>query len=355
VKISDIIRDGLRFCSAQVWRVEGREKESGALLSMLYSGPDTQYEYIRDRIFGDANVDKKFLRRLPVPMINKVLRSANCSLAVIAAPRWGLSIMEVPGDVCVPWWIDSEIDCQVVLGSGKTKGLQNDLRKIRKNNFHFTIANTAQDVEFFYKRIYRPTIDSSHGAAALPSSFQKKLKQFMSGKAELLFVMKDTERVGGVLIDFRDKLPVLRDIGVLDGAREFKNLGVMTAADYFGVEHLQSKGYLKVSMGLSRCFVDDGVFNYKQKWRPRFFGPSSGAFLFRVLKLDQASRAFFMFFDCIAESKGELRRTRFMHDGACDGGSNRHSKGPTEIRGISATQWYGLSGDIPLRCSEDSL
>ncbi len=345
----EIFRDGLRFFSAPVWRFEGVESNSGARLSTLVSGPEKQLEYVLYRIYGDGAVEKAYLGRKPVPAIGEMLRRTNCSLAVVAAPRYALSAIRKPGDICIPWWIDSEIECDPILGSGNTRSLKSDLRKIRTNGLSYTIANTADDLSFFYRHIYEPSIRASHGNSALMSSPRKRLRQLAKKMAHLLLVKSGSNTVGGLLIDFRKHTPAYRDVGVLEGDPQLMKLGVVSAAAYFGVEYLKSIGHHNFRMGLSRCFLDDGALTYKRKWRPTFVCPSTNGFLFRVRELNAASRSLFLSTECITTIRGRLFRTSF-ESAAINTGSTAGKTGRISVlKGIERTIRYDVSGRLPVR------
>ena len=85
---------------------------------------------------------------------------------------------------------------------------------------------------------------------------------------KLLQVMRDNQFLAGVAIDFNGDDPTLRDSGVLNGSSEIKKTGAISASYLFAMNYLASKGYSSVSFGLSRSFLDDGVLNYKRKFRP---------------------------------------------------------------------------------------
>ncbi len=145
IEIVEDFKNALRLFSTRTWRITGLEKESGQQMSIVYCGSDKHIEYISGKVFG-ANVDnKELIGRRPIMTIDRMLREWDCSIAIVTAPRWALSVIRKHGDLCIPWWIDCEIDCRSALGGGHTKSLQNDLRKIRKNELYFEKANQVED------------------------------------------------------------------------------------------------------------------------------------------------------------------------------------------------------------------
>ena len=273
------------------------------------------------------------------------MRLLDCDLAVMAGEHSSLVDLACQESLQVPWWVNAEIDCEAVLAGRNSKALRKDIRKIEKNALYVGSPRSSEDVQYFYDRMYLPTIQQSHGDAALPSSTEIRRRQIQSNDAELVLVMHDETAIGGTVIDYRHGVPALRDIGVLDGDNKYKNQGVITAANYFAIQKLADLGHQKVSMGLSRCFVDDGVFAYKTKWRPKFFADSRDDFLMTFNTLSNATRAFLVSSDCIVDKNGELQRVRFASSDTSQDLERYRPVAATAIEGIEKTIWFDVAGD----------
>ena len=339
------IREGLRSFAPRIWQTIGHEKNTGELLNILYAGPESQLPFIATKAFGNNGIERKYLGRRTVFVLDDLLHDFGASFAVLAAPRRYLSLLHRPNDVCVPWWIDCRFEIGKTLGSGKKRSLANDLRKVRNAELAYSMASTDEEFHRFYDRMYQPTIQAAFGEAALPSSREDRLKQLQSGQAELLFVEHAGDRVAGLTLDLRNRnLPVLRDMGVTDGNRDLLKLGAITATILFGLRHLEARGFHSASLGLSRCFLNDSVLAYKRKWQPTFEAPSADGFLFRISALNKASRGFFVANPCITEGRKGLRRTRFIVDQ-----SHTTTTQLPNLNGIPSTVDYDISGSLPAR------
>ena len=340
------LKSATRAYSCPVWRVSGTEKAGGLPISVLFYGAIRQNNYLINKLMAPEGVEREYVGRKAMHSVESHLASHDCSLAVMNGSQYVLDRLRQPGDLIVPLWVEAEIDCDRILGGQVSPTLRREIRKIEDRGLTARQAFDDQDIEFFYRQIYLPTIRNSHQDAALPSSIAKRKKMIADGTAELLLVEQDGDRVGGVLLDYRGTIPSLRDTGVLHGDRKYMKQGVITAGNYFSVQHLCRKGFNSISFGLARGFVSDGVFNYKTKYSPRVFCGSEDAFLFRAPRLDDAARSVFRTLDCFTETRHGLALTRFA-DGKAKADSKDRS-GIKYVRGLAAHAWYELSGERPV-------
>jgi hypothetical protein len=349
------IGDALRLFSAPTSIIDGIEQHSRRKMKVLYAGCAKHRDFIATKIFGSQIERISDTGRKPILFADREVANTSADVFVATGPTSQLLTIRRESDLCIPWWIDCTVSATEIINGPRSRGLQRDLGKVRKNDLRYEKADSEEDVRFFYDRIYTPTVLQSHGKEALPSSLASRLAQWASGKAELLKIYQNKDVIGGVMIDLRDEVPSLRDIGVLDGDRSLKNMGVVTAANFFGIEHLARQGYDEVGMGLSRCFLDNGVLQYKLKWRPVFREPSRGGFLIRIPALNEASRAFLNSLDCISMSSTGLVRARFeaFEDGTYIG----HEKpgNPSVVHGVARSRWYDISGYQPQFVPNDAM
>lgn len=338
----------LRFLLPRMWYIEGTEKTTGERLAFIWCGSDKQQEYMVSRIFGSGNIDKKCIGRRPVMLLDRLQGSYNCCLAIVAGPKQILSVVRREEDICVPWWIDAELDIDDAQESaGRPKSLRDDLRRVRKNQLGFKIIKDAENYKFFYDRVYLPTITASHGAAALPSSFAERWSEIESGVAEVMFVTMNKKPIGGLVLNYQNEVPALRDLGILDGNKEMLKTGVIAAAYYFAMQHLKDKGFSRVCLGLSRCFLNDGVLTYKQKWKPTLMETSQESFMFRVSSLCKASRGFFRSSSFIAEQEGSFHFAFFAANDEDARANHSQLARLSSIYGIDAHSSIDLSGHRP--------
>ena len=342
------LRSAVRFLLPQMWYIEGPEKTTGESLALIWCGSRKQQAYMISRIFGTAKTEQKRIGRRPIMLLDRLQESHKCCLAIVAGPQQILSAVSRDEDFCVPWWIDAELDLDEAQESmGRPKSLKDDLRRVRKNRLGFTVTKDAANYKFFYDRFYLPTITASHGSAALLSAFEERWKEIESGRAEVMFVTMDERPIGGLILNYRNEIPALRDIGILDGNKEVLKTGVITAANYFAMTYLKEKGFERVCLGLSRCFLNDGVLSYKQKWKPTLMETSQESFMFRVSRLCKASRGFLRSSSYVAEQDGGFHFAFFAANDEDARANQSQLTRLSSIYGIDAYSSIDVSGQRP--------
>jgi hypothetical protein len=345
--ILENVRESLRFLYPRFWLIEGVEKRSGDPLSLIWCGPGRQRAMISSRIFGDGDTNRRYIGRHIPARLDSLRRKHNCALSVIAAHRDMLSRFATEGDYVVPWWIGSESEIDAENGVVHTKPVKRLLRSIRSNEFSYDVDNSATTFRYFHEKMYLPTIVASHGEAALPSSVDDRLSQLSAGDIELLVIKIGTKPVCGIVLDYRGETPALRDIGVIGADRELQRKGAIGAAYVFSFKYLASNGFAKASLGHSRCFLDDGILNFKQKWRPVLTEPSCECFLLGVFKLDNASRSVLRASSFVSGDTDDLQFVFFSanEDDEQDNAAKR--KRLSSIYKVTKAASVDISGEFP--------
>ena len=343
-----ILGRAVRFLLPQMWYIEGPEETTGESLALIWCGSRKQQAYMINRIFGTSAIEQRRIGRRPIMLLDHLQESHNCSLAIVAGPQQILSFLSREEDFCVPWWIDAELDLDEAQESmGRPKSLKEDLRRVRNNQLGYTVSKDAANYRYYYDRFYVPTITGSHGAAALLSSFDERWQEIDSGGAEVMFVTMDEKPIGGLILNYRNEIPALRDIGILDGNKEILKTGVISAAHYFAMTHLKEQGFERVCLGLSRCFLNDGVLTYKQKWKPTLMESSQESFMFRVSRLNNASRSFLRSSSYVAEQDGGIHFAFFAANDEDARANESQLTRLSSIYGIDAYSSIDVSGQRP--------
>jgi hypothetical protein len=181
----------------------------------------------------------------------------------------------------IPDWISCEIDLCSDIGSRSLsrKTLKNNLRKIKKSNFSYSISKDPVDFHFFYYNMHLPYISERYGSSAIIQSYQEMKKSFKNG--ELLQVKEGRKNVAGVIIDYKimNDMPRTTKLGVLRGDFQLVKKGALIALYYYTIQYLKEKKYDKLSLGLTRAFINDGVLLHKLNWGAKIVCETSQAFL----------------------------------------------------------------------------
>lgn len=309
--IRENLRGFARQFGAEFHIASGQERTSGQQLCFLWSGSKRQFAYFGSRIFESGTARTRRIGRRPLAMAAALAASHGCSMSIVLIPRLYAPLLKGGSDICLPLWVDCEVELCEERTYATCASLRDDLRKIRKYDLTWTSAESESEIHHFYERIYWPTVTSSHGAAVLPASREKRLRQYARGDIDLVNVVFDGNVVAGVTIDYRDRIPALRDVGVLDGSPEIKKMGAITAANLFAMDFLTERGHSCVRFGLSRSFLDDGVLNFKRKFMPVVTDGSGECILLAIRELNAPVRSLLRASACITWQDGKLCRTYF--------------------------------------------
>jgi len=339
------LRRIIRFFAAEYFVVRGAEKGSDSPVSVLWSGTQQQLAYFQDRIFGCNSVAISRVGRRPMVLTDSLMTQFDCSFCVIILKQQFVSLLRRPRDFCLPLWVHCIVPLNDEREYAKSDSLREDLRHIRNAKLSWKLSEKLDDFDFFYENIYVPTITASHGRSALPASYENRLHKFRSGTMKLLQVTRDDQFVAGVTIDFENDVPTLRDSGVLNGSPEIKKTGAMSATYLFAMDYLASKGYPNVCFGASRSFLDDGVLNYKRKFRPVISTGSDDDVLMRIHSLDEPTRSMLRDSPCLTWQDRKLHRTYFRDPSENHSEhQNRKNRGDWRF-GIDAESVFDVSGD----------
>ncbi|MGB5706868.1 MAG: hypothetical protein WBM41_08545 [Arenicellales bacterium] len=348
------LRRAIRLFAAKFFVVTGKEKGSDSLVSVLWSGTEQQLAYFQDRIFGCNSVTLTRVGRRPMVLTDRLMKRFDCSFCVIVVEQQFLSLVRRHGDFLLPLWVSCDVPLNDEREYAKSASIRDDIRHINDNKFTWKLSDKRDDFDYFFEKIYIPTITTSHGRSALTASYENRLHKFKSGTMELLQIMHEDKFLAGVAIDFDGDLPTLRDSGVLNGSPQIKKSGAISATYLFAMDYLASKGYSNVSFGLSRSFLDDGVLNYKRKFRPIITTGSNDSVLIRIRSLDEPTRSMLRDSPCITWQGQMLQRTYFRDP--TEGLSERQSR---KIRGkwrfgIDAESVFDVSGDALIELTTHS-
>ena len=310
--LSKSIRTGARFLAAPYYVVTGIEKNANTRMDIVWSGPNEHLAYLIKRIFEPESSEIKYVGRHMLPRLDSLLARFGCDIAMVIAPHIVVSRIALTHDISLPLWVDTSVELNDKQPLPQTRDIKRSLKRFADNGCTWKMSSSPTDVRYFFDSIYLPTIHSSHGDSALPASLDDRLTIVKNGRAELMQVFQKDQCIAGLIIDFRNQVPALREIGVLNGSHELKQQGIIPSLNYYAFEHLRLKGFGVVSLGLSRPFLDDGVLQFKRKFRPEISATADECLLFRIRKKTASVRSMLCASPCFAYHKNRLARTFFQ-------------------------------------------
>jgi len=310
--LSKTLRVGARLLAAPYSVISGVEPGSNQTLDILWSGPEEHRAYLSQRIFRDKPSTARTIGRHSLLSVDALLDRHNCQMSLVVGPR-SLMLRSMPDtDMQLPLWVTTEVPIDNDSLIRQSRDVRTSVKRFQKNGYDWNITSRPGDMRAFFDSIYLPTIQKSHGAAALPTSVSDRLKQLERGDVELLQVLLDGKSIAGLIIDYRHTTPALREIGVLDGSKTIKRTGVIPSLNYFAFEHLGAHGYETASLGMSRCFLNDGVLQFKRKFGTAVSDGSLETIFMRIPTLTPALRSMLCANPCFSWRDKNLVRTFFQ-------------------------------------------
>ncbi|MFF5985051.1 GNAT family N-acetyltransferase [Streptomyces olindensis] len=156
-----------------------------------------------------------------------------------------------------------------------SKGAKRDFRQqYRKHAWEFGAERDPSWFDFFYDRIYRATMIQRYGDHARTESRDSAYEcLFRSGA--LFHLSMDGERVGGHLCHWDPGSGVLtsRLLGVLDGAEEYYEAGVLKVMYFLLMEWAAENGVRRLDFQGTEAFLSKGTYQMKRRFGTRVILP----------------------------------------------------------------------------------
>lgn len=306
-------REHLARYRPQVWRLEGRERASGAPLAILFAGQIENKNYLANLAFADSPADQALGRRwlwALLPPVGK-RESDGVDLRIIelyeSQRRW----LRRRFQFFVPIWIGGEVDLPSrVARQQNSKNSKEDLRRMRKNETTYEVTRDPEAFEDFYSNMYLPYIKNRYGNRAFSMSHDEMAGIY--GHSDLFFVKVRGERVAGQILLYENDRVRAWSIGVKDGDSSYVKAGAIKALDYLLFQHLAERGYKALHMGASRPFLLDGVLRYKRRLGLRVIDHTARYFSLSFSVGSAGANAFAANNPFIYESGGAYRGALFI-------------------------------------------
>lgn len=252
--------------------VQGRLKASGSDCQCLFVMPrDTEVEYyLLEKLFGNdwSKFDQRriwirqacqYARQLPVGI----------DFCVAALPlnwtRMFAPLTDFRTHLYLRQTIDLTGDWTEIKGRFRSKSKRTDFNKFsREQQFRIRISHDEADFEFFYHRIYLPHIQKFGKAAKVLSAAFMRNKYFVPGF--LILIEDEGIAVAGALITVEGDTMHCQSDGVVDGDPALVKRGMLSALYVASLRYAKERNVRTVDLGLSRPFLNDGVYRHKRAW-----------------------------------------------------------------------------------------
>ena len=297
----------------QAWRLEGRERVSGAPLVIVFAGQLENKNYLAHLAFADSPAERalgaRWLWALLPPKEKR--KSDGVDVRIVELYESQRRRLGKRFQFFAPIWIGGEVDLQrAVARRQRSKKARYFLRQLQKNETTYEVTRDPKAFEDFYSNMYLPYIRNRFGDRAFPMSHEDMVGKL--GSSELFFLTVNGERVAGDILLYEDNGVRAWSTGVKDGDPSHVKAGAMRALDYLRTQYLTERGYKALHMGGSRPFLLDGVLRHKREIRVRLSNHAERYFSLSPTAGAAGAAAFVANNPFIYESQGTYRGALFI-------------------------------------------
>jgi len=279
--------------------IEGKEKGSRENLRALILGKDRTLSYFSELIYsGEPSKEDLGKGMIWKPLSKIRTAQKKPDLILVEVDKFYASIFERQKFALLPQWIPFILDISMflpkIMKMIKNRSLENNLRKMSRQNYSYELTQDADKFDLFYHHMYSPYAVMRYGKSSWVFSYRHMRNLLEKGK--LLLVKKDDDYQAGALLLERGKSLFSHSIGVRDGNSQYVEQGIQTALYYFTIIWAKERGYERIDFGYCRPFLQDGVFIYKKRWgmalENRNRSMNLGIFALKICRFSQSVRSF---------------------------------------------------------------
>ncbi len=274
------------------WYITGQEITSNQKLSILYSGTEINKNYFTGLAF-DHSCRETYIGKRCTWNIQRIARSRNydSALLVVEGQESPRTSAKVRNSFFIPLWLHGKVDSSVDIAEFLKNGsLKSDVRRIRKNGLEYEISKKESQFDNFYYTMYKPHVTKAHGSTATVQNYNVMKEEFKN--CELLLIKKDNEYIAGILLVYKENEASMWSLGIKNADSQYVRDGAIGALFYYSVQYLKERGFDKIEFGLSRPFFNDGVLQYKMKWKQEIVGCSDRGFIMHALSITPGVKGF---------------------------------------------------------------
>jgi hypothetical protein len=302
-----------RFCKLvrpTQWILSGNEISSEKYLAIKYIGNEIDKQFWGELIFGkyfhEECIGRAWFWQI-IALTDKKIKKY--SLLIIGIPKI-LRLLFQTNFFYIPCWIQNVIyTSEKKLLSFKSHSLKMDIKKIKKNQYEFSVTKDHKEFENFYYNMHVPFIRQQHGKKAVLMEYD-----FLKNKlneCELLLISKNKENIAGVLIHYHKGEALLWIAGIKNANIDYFKKGITGTLYYFPIIHCIEKGIKKINLGGTKPFFKNGIFQYKKKWAPEIAYPSYTGFLLKQTRVSASANSFFINNPFISHDKSGVNCSLF--------------------------------------------
>jgi hypothetical protein len=239
-----------------------------APISLLLFGQRASYDYLLEKWFGSnwtARPEKEWTFSEAARLH---LRQTDAQVVLAPATPWTARLFSRKGWTILPFWVDCclslEPSVETVLGA-ISRTLRQEMRATEALGYTLEYSDGKDDLEVFWTQMHLPTIRGRHGVHGILAELSQGQELLQNGRFMKLY--RGKEWVAGGLMVHRAQELWFAKLGWLQGDQDLLRAHVVNLLYRGAIRYAAESGYRRINLGGCRGFLDDGIFQYKMKWR----------------------------------------------------------------------------------------
>lgn len=267
-------------------------------------------------------------KRVSATITGRDLRSGTTALPDADIVIVGTSAYQVPrlpataslvAPMRVHFVVDIDVDAQQLRRRISERERWQFSRNVRRYGWVWHAVEDPAWFDFFYDRMYRPTMHKRHGQRERTESKGSSYEcLFRTGR--LFALCENGERIAGALCHWNRTSHVLtlRLLGVLDGSEEYLDRGVFKAVYHFLIAWAADNDIRQFDLQGTEPFLSKGTYQWKRRLGTRVILPPNhfGAkrLWLHVRRDTPAVRDFLVSNPILAEAPDRTLEAVYFHD-----------------------------------------
>jgi hypothetical protein len=228
---------------------------------------------IYDELFAETDLGRHWLWALPA-----LGRSHGCAFVLFRTPRDRVALARrflrrAEGQAFyLPLYVTLTVDIANEAALLRSNSVQQDVRKITKEGFHYSISRKSYELATFMRDYHDPWVKRVHGFDVLGMDSESSSRLWEDEEVPepwvLLKVHLGGAWIAGTLLVSSTDAAALMEIGVKDANADYVKRGALLACYWFAFDFLRRQGHARVNLMFARPFLRNGVLQYKLKFKP---------------------------------------------------------------------------------------
>ena len=260
------LQDTLHNWHMPAYYVRSSLPDSNGEGTVLYFGDRPQYKSWTHTLFGHTIQPVSLGQFSLFQILGGRHPELTADIMLCPLNPWTMPLFAQRNWHIMPSYVDCHVDLRKPINELITsKDAKGDLRVARRFDYRFENVENDQALhEFFYKMLL-PTVKSRYKERAFLPKFENIQHIYQNGV--LIAAYLDDEWVGAHLLDIEGTDSIRSaNLGWRNGADEWRKKGLIASLYNQTFIWAQENGFIKLNMGSSQPFVNDGPLNFKLKW-----------------------------------------------------------------------------------------